>query len=509
MKKAILKALVCAVLSLSLSTLSHSTDLMIGARTELAMDPTCAMARHQHVLLQSHLRQPDADRREVGDRSRPRGELEDRLRHRMAVQSAQGREIPRRLDRSMPPDIVPPFQRRAHLPTATSPYTGAIATVKDVKAVDDDTVVDYDDAPRSGAAARLANIQIIPSSLANATTDSFNTGKSVVGTGPYKFASFKAGDRLELARNPDYWGAKPKWDRVTFRFIPDDAARVAALLGNDVDLIDFVPPRLVERFKSAPNADAVPRPLRSADLPDHGHRARRLALHQGQGRQALTKNPLKDRRVREALTFAIDRDLLTKRVMDGAATPSSQPTAPGFGGYNDSLKVPPYDARRAPRSCSPKPGYPDGFAHDRPLHQRPLCQRREGLPGDRPDAGARRAEDVGRDAAALGVLPGGDQSHARTPATASCCSAGATPRPATPGWFRTCCIPTTERAARHLESRTLFQSRVDKAIEARPSTHGSEDSATRRLAQAMKLAMEDHALIPLYTQSVIMAARKG
>ena len=50
-----------------------------------------------------------------------------------------------------------------------------------------------------------------------------------------------------LERNPDYWGAKPKWDRVTFRFIPDDAARVAALLGSDVDLIDFVPPRLVER----------------------------------------------------------------------------------------------------------------------------------------------------------------------------------------------------------------------------------------------------------------------
>ena len=232
---------------------------------------------------------------------------------------------------------------------------------------------------------------------------------------------------------------------------------------------------------------------------------------EAQGRQALTKNPLKDKRVREALTVGIDRDLLTKRVMDGAATPSSQPTAPDFGGYNEIRQFPCRSTTptRAKKLLA-EAGYPDGFSHDRPLHQRPLCQRREGLPGGRPDAVARRPEDVGRDAAALGVLPGGDQSQARRRATASCCSDGATPRPATPGFFPNILHSLQHRAKLGTWNLGHYSNpEVDKAIEARSRTHGPEGALCGGLAHAMKLAMEDHALIPLYTQSVIVATRKG
>ena len=72
-------------------------------------------------------------------------------------------------------------------------------------------------------------------------SEEFAQGKGVVGTGPFRFASFKRGDRVELLRNESYWGDKPTWDKVTFRFITSDPSRLAALLAGDVDAIDNVP----------------------------------------------------------------------------------------------------------------------------------------------------------------------------------------------------------------------------------------------------------------------------
>ena len=318
--------------------------------------------------------------------------------------------------------------------------------MKEVKAVDANTISIVTTRPDPVLLHALANIQIIPSELASATTDSFNTGKSAIGSGPYKFVSFKAGDRLELARNPEYWGNKAKWDRVTFRFIPDDAARVAALLGNDVDLIDFVPPRLVERVKSAPNAALFLGPSDRTIflIPDTERDASPFVKDKDGNR--LAKNPLKDKRVREAIALSIDRDLLTKRVMDGAAIPSSQPTAPGFGGYHDGLKVPAFDPSRAKRLLADA-GYQEGFSmtvhctNDRYVNDERVCQ------AVGTDAGARRHEDVGRDAAPLGVLSGRNQPHLGRALQFYAAWMGQLVHAATPVSSRTSCTPMTARAA--------------------------------------------------------------
>src|SRR3546814_16671688 len=60
-----------------------------------------------------------------------------------------------------------------------------------------------------------------------ATTEDYNTGKAMIGTGPYKFVEWVKGDRIVLEANPDYWGGKPQWDRVEFKPISSGPARVA------------------------------------------------------------------------------------------------------------------------------------------------------------------------------------------------------------------------------------------------------------------------------------------
>ena len=65
------------------------------------------------------------------------------------------------------------------------------------------------------------------------TTADFNAGKGMIGTGPYRFVEWLPGQRLVMKRFAEYWGAKPDFENVTLRFIPKDAARLAALLAGD------------------------------------------------------------------------------------------------------------------------------------------------------------------------------------------------------------------------------------------------------------------------------------
>src|SRR4029453_18443137 len=82
-----------------------------------------------------------------------------------------------------------------------------------------------------------------------ATTADFNSGKAVVGTGPYKLVEWVNGERLVVERNDRYWGAKPQWARVTEKVIAKDPTRLAALLAGQVDVIDAVPIADLERLK--------------------------------------------------------------------------------------------------------------------------------------------------------------------------------------------------------------------------------------------------------------------
>ena len=79
--------------------------------------------------------------------------------------------------------------------------------------------------------------------------EDFDSGRAMIGTGPFRFARFARGDRVELARNEDYWGGKPAWEKVTFRIVPTDPARLAGLLSGELDAIEQVPPADLPRIR--------------------------------------------------------------------------------------------------------------------------------------------------------------------------------------------------------------------------------------------------------------------
>ncbi|HTE14745.1 MAG TPA: ABC transporter substrate-binding protein, partial [Burkholderiales bacterium] len=194
-----------------------------------------------------------------------------------------------------------------------------------------------------------------------AATEDFNSGKATIGTGPFKFVRYAKGDRIELARNDSYWGAKSAWDKVTLRVITADPTRVAALLAGDVRAIENVPTSDISRI------------AKSSDLTLYrtvSHRLMYIHLDSNRDRtpfvtdktgKPLEKNPLKDLRVRRAISKAINRQALVERVMEGAAVTTGQLMPEGMFGYTSALKPEPYDVDGAKKLLA-EAGYPDGFA---------------------------------------------------------------------------------------------------------------------------------------------------
>src|SRR5258708_12655803 len=83
-----------------------------------------------------------------------------------------------------------------------------------------------------------------------------------IGTGPFRFVEWRRDERLVLERNPDYWQGPADVSRVTFRFIPEFSARMAALLSGEIDIMKDVPPHPVE-----PGERSAPPRIRCAVSP--------------------------------------------------------------------------------------------------------------------------------------------------------------------------------------------------------------------------------------------------
>jgi peptide/nickel transport system substrate-binding protein len=189
----------------------------------------------------------------------------------------------------------------------------------------------------------------------------FDAGRGMIGTGPYRFVSFKRGDRVELERHDQYAGPRPVWDKVTLRILPTDPARIAALLANDVDAIEQVPTADLARIRKNANfAIAEKVSWRTIFLHLDQYRDRVPGVTEKSGRP-MERNPFKDVRVRHAISKAINRQAIVDRVMEGAALPASNLVAPPVFGHAPALKPEPFDADGA-RKLLAEAGYGEGFS---------------------------------------------------------------------------------------------------------------------------------------------------
>jgi peptide/nickel transport system substrate-binding protein len=227
----------------------------------------------------------------------------------------------------------------------------------------------------------LSQVFVIPRGLGpNPLTEEFNSGKNAIGTGPYRFVSYKPGDRIELERNDAYWGRKPDWQHITWRIMSNDAGRTAALLSGDVGLIDSVPTSDIAKLSTDKRVSLWQIvSLRLIFLTLDQSRDGPTPFVTGPNGEILAKNPLKDRRVREALSIAVNRPAMVERVMENAAIPTGQFLPPGSFSYVPGLNPPQYDIARA-KALLAEAGFPNGLritihgSNDRYLNDAKIVQ---------------------------------------------------------------------------------------------------------------------------------------
>ena len=246
---------------------------------------------------------------------------------------------------------------------ANSPASFAIYTkaVKGIKVVDPLTLHIKTGTPYPLLPSDLSTIGIQEKrAVEGKGTEDFNKGSAAIGTGPYKFEEWVPGNRLVFTRNDNYWGPKPAWAKVTMRPITNNAARVAALLAGDVDFIENVPTADLARLKSNPAVRVVETVSnRVIYLHLDSNRDQSPFVFDNDGKP-LAKNPLRDHRVRFAISKAINRQAIVERVMEGAAIPAGQLLPDGFFGVSPNLKPIGYDPEGAKKLLA-EAGYPDGF----------------------------------------------------------------------------------------------------------------------------------------------------
>ncbi len=170
--------------------------------------------------------------------------------------------------------------------------------------------------------------------------------RNLSGTGPYTISYRQQGVKVEFERFEGHWdtASKGNVDQITLTPIKENPTRVAALLSGDVDFIFPVPPTDHKRIDRNSKTDLVTLP---------GTRIIQLQLNQGR------VEAFKDKRVRQAVAYAINNEAIVKRIMRGFATAAGQQGPKGYAGFVDEL-TPRYDLMKA-KQLMKEAGYEKGF----------------------------------------------------------------------------------------------------------------------------------------------------
>lgn len=230
---------------------------------------------------------------------------------------------------------------RARAEDSTNAQKALFAGIADVAVVDDTTVRVSLASPNGGFLRNLAwgdAVIVAPESVDEAAT-------APVGTGPFKFANWVQGDRVELERNDDYWGDPVALEKATFKFISDPTAAFAAMMAGDIDAFPGYPaPETLVQFEADPRF--------------------KLMIGSTEGETILSTNnkaeALSDVRVRQALAHAINRQEIVDGAMFGYGTPIGTHFAPHHPDYVDLTGMSSHDPDKA-RALLAEAGYGDGL----------------------------------------------------------------------------------------------------------------------------------------------------
>ena len=221
----------------------------------------------------------------------------------------------------------------------TSPRKGLVEPLTSIEKKDNLTVVMHFRGAWPSGLQQLVQHQIVSKAYVEKNGTKGLVEKPM-GAGPFKFVSTRTGyEEVVMERFDDYYGGAPDLKpvgkacvpRAVFRVVPETSSRVAALLAGEVDIISEVPAELVDRLKRAPGIQvkAVP-----------GTRPLWMEMN-------VKQAPFTDARVRRALNYAIDKDLIVRKVYGGMAKPLAGPLSPLNNFADPTLKPYSFDRDRA------------------------------------------------------------------------------------------------------------------------------------------------------------------
>lgn len=232
--------------------------------------------------------------------------------------------------------VVANIERSKTLPE--SRRKSELASVETVTASNDYEVKFKLTAPDATLIAQLSDRSGMMLSPTAATEKGLDLGTAPVCSGPYKFAERVQQDRIVLEKFADHYDAGAyAFDRLIFLPIPDTSVRLANLRSGDLDMLE----RLAPSDAAAVKGDSS---LVYADATSLGYQGITVNLNNGD----RANTPFgKDRRVRQALSLAIDRDVINQVVFEGVYAPGNQPFPPSSPWYDASLPVPARDVEKA------------------------------------------------------------------------------------------------------------------------------------------------------------------
>jgi dipeptide transport system substrate-binding protein len=259
---------------------------------------------------------------------------------------------------------------------------GFPALLKDIVKVDDYTVKFVLTRPEAPFLADLAMdfASIMSAEHAQAMLDAGTPeliDQQPVGTGPFRLVDYQKDATIRYEAFSDYWGGEQPIKRLIFSITPDASVRFAKLQARECHVMAYPNPADIPAMKADPNLTV---------MEQEGLNVGYLAFN-------TEKKPFDDVRVRQALSYAINKPAIIDAVYQGAGVAAKNPIPPTIWSYNDAVEDYPYDPERA-RQLLAEAGYPNGFETDlwaMPV-QRPY----------NPNA-ARMAELIQADWAAVGV----------------------------------------------------------------------------------------------------------
>lgn len=258
-------------------------------------------------------------------------------------------------------DVAFSLQRPATLSASPGPFTVFTRTIIGSEVINPLTIRLRTATPYGPLPLDMASIFIVSRKVAaQATTEDFNSGRALIGTGPFRFVRFKRGESIELKRYDAYWGTRTHWDTVLLRILPAATPRLAALLAGDVDMIESVPPADIKRLRGDARFRIEQKPSWRTLLLQLDQGRRPSPFVSDNNGRPLPRNPLQDVRVRLALSRAINRPALVSRTLEGLAIPAASLVAPGIIGHDATSTAERYDPASA-RQLLTAAGYPQGF----------------------------------------------------------------------------------------------------------------------------------------------------